>query len=97
MVLFSSYSLAGCPEATVSNIHSAAQSAVSHGALGMLVAHWSGVGHITHRCMAWPGLLVAAGLAWNSDISLVCYYYPSTEHYIWPYIIRSLLTSTILT
>ncbi len=66
------FSVAGCPEAAVTNIFTAMQSAIKHGALGMTVAHWAGVGHITHQTMSWPGLLTAAGLAWNSNIQWVC-------------------------
>ena len=63
--------MAGCPEAAVTNIYTAVQAAVKHGALGLTVAHWAGVGHITHQTMAWPGLLTAAGLGWNSNIDWV--------------------------
>ena len=71
--------MAGCPEAAVTNIYTAVQAAVKHGALGLTVAHWAGVGHITHQTMAWPGLLTAAGLGWNSNIDWVsafifCFY-----------------------
>ena len=63
--------MAGCPEAAVTNIYTAMQTAMKHGALGLTVAHWAGVGHITHQTMSWPGLLTAAGLGWNANISWV--------------------------
>ena len=72
-VLYLPPSLGGCPEAAVSNVHSAVQAAISQGALGMVLSHWSGVGHITHQPFWWPGLITCAGLAWNSDVHWVCY------------------------
>ena len=68
---FLCYSVAGCPEAAVANIYSAMRAGIKHAALGLTVAHWAGVGHITHQTMAWPGLLAAAGLGWNANIGLV--------------------------
>ena len=55
----------------MTNVYSAMQAGIKHGALGLTVAHWAGVGHITHQTMAWPGLLTAAGLGWNANISSV--------------------------
>ncbi|CAG2189907.1 unnamed protein product [Mytilus edulis] len=60
-------SLAGCPEAAINNIFSAVKCGDAHGALGAIVCNWSGKGHLTHLPFAWPGILVLAGLAWNSD------------------------------
>ena len=65
------FSLAGCPEAAVSNIYNAVQAAVSSGAVGVVVSHWSGIGHVTHYPMSLTGIITAAGLSWNSQISLV--------------------------
>ena len=65
------FSLAGCPEAAVSNINNAIQAAVSSGAVGVTVSHWSGIGHVTHYPMSLTGILILAGLSWNSQISLV--------------------------
>ena len=64
-------SIAGCPEAALSNIHNAVQSAVAHNALGMLVSHWSGVSHVTPFSMFWPAIVTAAGVAWNAAIEKV--------------------------
>lgn len=64
-------SLAGCPEATVGNVHAAVSSAESHGALGMIISHWSGAANVTHLPFMWTGLLPAAGFAWNSNTDLV--------------------------
>ncbi|XP_014663784.1 PREDICTED: uncharacterized protein LOC106806376 [Priapulus caudatus] len=58
-------SLAGCPEASVSNLYHAAQCAQSQGALAMLVADWAGTGHLTHKTLSWTGFLALAGLGWN--------------------------------
>ncbi|ELT94138.1 hypothetical protein CAPTEDRAFT_214115 [Capitella teleta] len=63
-------SLAGCPEATVGNVHAAVSSAESHGALGMIISHWSGAANVTHLPFMWTGLLPAAGFAWNSNTDL---------------------------
>ncbi|BFZ12007.1 hypothetical protein BsWGS_15047 [Bradybaena similaris] len=58
-------SLAGCPEAAVSNIVSAATNA--EGALGLVICDWTGKGHLNHQPFSWPGILAAAGLAWNKS------------------------------
>ncbi|CAH1790961.1 unnamed protein product [Owenia fusiformis] len=63
-------SIGGCPEAAVANISNSIQSAISHEALGILICDWSGIGHMTHQPISWPGFLVAAGLSWNSDINI---------------------------
>ena len=60
-------SLAGCPEAALANISRAVSCAVEHGALGVVVSNWAGVGHMTHLPISWPGYLMAAGLSWNSE------------------------------
>ena len=65
------YSVAGCPEGAVKNIHGAVSAAASQGALGMTIANWAGVGHLTHPAISWPGIVAAGGLAWNADIRLV--------------------------
>ncbi|XP_064621643.1 uncharacterized protein LOC135484263 isoform X2 [Lineus longissimus] len=59
-------SLAGCPEAAIGNIYNAVKAASSHNALGVSVCHWAGVGHMTHQPFSWPGLVISAGLSWNS-------------------------------
>lgn len=59
------FSLAGCPEAAVSNIMSAATNA--EGALGLVICDWTGKGHLNHQPFSWPGILAAAGLAWNKN------------------------------
>ncbi|XP_059160315.1 uncharacterized protein LOC131943943 [Physella acuta] len=56
-------SLAGCPEAAVGNITSAARR--NAGALGLVICDWTGKGHLNHQPFSWPGILAAAGLAWN--------------------------------
>ncbi|KAK2181799.1 hypothetical protein NP493_375g01012 [Ridgeia piscesae] len=63
-------SLAGCPEAAISNIWNAAKQASAHGGLGLIISHWSGNSQVTHHPFIWPGLMTAAGLAWNPDIPL---------------------------
>ncbi|XP_054264092.1 uncharacterized protein LOC128987330 isoform X1 [Macrosteles quadrilineatus] len=60
-------SLAGCPEASICNIYRAVQAVQNTGALGTVVAHWSGSYHITHYPFSWPGFMVGAGLAWNTN------------------------------
>ena len=72
-------SLAGCPEAAINNIYGATQCAVSHGALGLVVANWTGFAHMTHHCFAWPGFITAAGLAWNSDVRPVSLHHVSVH------------------
>ena len=64
---FSSFSLAGCPEAALKNIYNATRSANCQGALGLVACNWTGRGHMVHLPFCWPGFLVAAGLGWNSD------------------------------
>ncbi|XP_021947306.1 uncharacterized protein LOC110845233 isoform X2 [Folsomia candida] len=58
-------SLAGCPEASLVNIYHGALNAVSNASLGMIVANWSGQVNFTPKAFAWPGFLLASGLAWN--------------------------------
>ncbi|XP_012944389.1 uncharacterized protein LOC101864485 [Aplysia californica] len=58
-------SLAGCPEAAVGNIFSAAMN--NEGALGMVVCDWTGKGHLNHQLFSWPGIITAAGLGWNKN------------------------------
>ncbi|XP_064600438.1 uncharacterized protein LOC135466719 [Liolophura sinensis] len=60
-------SLAGCPEAAVSNVFNGVRSAVDQGAIGVIVCDWSGKGHLTHQPFSWPAYLIGAGLSWNSD------------------------------
>ena len=55
----------------MSNIVSAVGAACRHEALGTVVSHWGGAGHLTHTVMAWPAWLTAAGCAWNATIPLV--------------------------
>ncbi|XP_074652559.1 uncharacterized protein LOC141906956 [Tubulanus polymorphus] len=61
-------SLAGCPEAALSNVTGAIEAAVNHNALGMLLCNWSGIGHMTPQSISWSGYVVGAGLSWNSII-----------------------------
>lgn len=61
-------SLAGCPEAAVYNIYNSVKCASSQSGLGLLVCNWTGRGYLTHLPFSWPGLLIAAGLAWNGDV-----------------------------
>lgn len=61
------FSLAGCPEAALGNIYGAVKAASSQGALGAVVCDWTGKGHLTHQPFAWPGFLMGAGLAWNTE------------------------------
>ena len=72
-VLSAVNSVAGCPEAALANIYSAAQSAVNHNALGMIVSHWSGLSHVTHFSLIWPAIVAAAGLAWNASVEKVIF------------------------
>ena len=65
-------SLAGCPEAAITNIWNAVKQATAHGGLGLIISHWSGLSQVTHHPFIWPGMLTAAGLAWNPDITQVC-------------------------
>lgn len=64
-------SLAGCPEAAVYNIYNSVKCASSQSGLGLLVCNWTGRGYLTHLPFSWPGLLIAAGLAWNGDVHWV--------------------------
>lgn len=61
-------SLAGCPEAAVSNIFSAATT--SEGVLGLVVCDWTGKGHLNHQPFSWPGIVAAAGLGWNNNTDM---------------------------
>ncbi|XP_052768844.1 uncharacterized protein LOC128209056 isoform X2 [Mya arenaria] len=63
-------SLAGCPEAAITNVYNAVKCATAEGAIGVIVCNWSGKGHLTHLPFSWPGFLMGAGLSWNSD----CHY-----------------------
>ena len=65
------FSLAGCPEGALGNIYNAVKAASRQGALGAVVCHWSGKGHMTHLPFAWPGFLLGAGLSWNTEIHWV--------------------------
>ncbi|RUS72323.1 hypothetical protein EGW08_019915 [Elysia chlorotica] len=62
-------SLAGCPEAAISNIFSAATT--SEGVLGLVVCDWTGKGHLNHQPFSWPGIMAAAGLGWNNNTDMV--------------------------
>jgi hypothetical protein len=61
------YSLAGCPEAALCNVLGAVQIASQTSVLGVVVALWSGPHHLTPHPFAWPGFIVAAGMAWNTN------------------------------
>ncbi|XP_076442258.1 uncharacterized protein LOC143281142 isoform X2 [Babylonia areolata] len=60
-------SLAGCPEAALHNIYGAVKAGSSQGALGVVVCDWTGKGHLTHQPFSWPGFVMGAGLAWNTQ------------------------------
>ncbi|KAL8606628.1 hypothetical protein ACOMHN_025727 [Nucella lapillus] len=60
-------SLAGCPEAALHNIYGAVKAGSIQGALGVVVCDWTGKGHLTHQPFSWPGFLMGAGLAWNTQ------------------------------
>lgn len=61
------HSLAGCPEAALCNVLGAVQLASQTNVLGVVVALWSGPHHLTPHPFAWPGFIVAAGMAWNTN------------------------------
>ena len=83
------FSLAGCPEAAVTNVYNAMKCATSEGALGVLVCNWSGKGHITHLPFCWPGFLMGAGLSWNSDCHWVIHATLIFLNFIYEFIIYS--------
>ncbi|ODN06657.1 hypothetical protein Ocin01_00055, partial [Orchesella cincta] len=60
-------SLSGCPEASLCNIYHGTLNAVNNSSLGIIVANWSGTCNFTPRVFAWPGFLLASGLAWNHN------------------------------
>ncbi|KAL4238827.1 hypothetical protein ACF0H5_003534 [Mactra antiquata] len=60
-------SLAGCPEAAITNVYNAVKCATSDCSLGVVICNWSGKGHITHLPFCWPGFMMGAGLSWNSS------------------------------
>lgn len=68
-------SLAGCPEAALSNVLGAVQVASQTCVLGVIVALWSGPHHLTPYPFAWPGFVVAAGLSWNTSTHWVSIFY----------------------
>jgi len=39
--------------------------AINNSSLGLIVANWSGICNLTPKIFAWPGFLLASGLAWN--------------------------------
>lgn len=88
-------SLAGCPEAAVTNIYNAIKCASTDGALGAIVCNWSGKGHVTHQPFCWPGFLMGAGLSWNSDChyvresSLLCIFHEKICCFLFSRIIKN--------
>ncbi|GAB1600018.1 uncharacterized protein LOC115214018 isoform X1 [Argonauta hians] len=61
-------SLAGFPEAAVSNVFNAAKCGNTQSGIGMLVCQWPGNNFLTHLQFCWPGFVTGAGLAWNKDV-----------------------------
>nr|XP_006823757.1 PREDICTED: uncharacterized protein LOC102810406 [Saccoglossus kowalevskii] len=62
---FPSSDIGGCPEASVRNIFNSIMCAQSHGALGLVLTDWAGIGCLNHQPFSWPGYITAAGLSWN--------------------------------
>jgi hypothetical protein len=58
-------SLSGNPESALCNIYHGCLTAVSNQSLGLICANWSNVSNFTPKAFAWPGFLLASGLAWN--------------------------------
>ncbi|XP_043220663.1 uncharacterized protein LOC122381028 isoform X4 [Amphibalanus amphitrite] len=60
-------SLAGCPEAAVLNAANAARAAAELMGAGLVMADWRAEGELGQSVFSLPGLVAAAGLAWNPD------------------------------
>ena len=75
------FSLAGCPQAMLSNILLAMKAALRHKALGVVICDWAGKGHLTQPLFSWPGFLVGSGLAWNTNCLWVRSSYVKSLHF----------------
>lgn len=58
-------SVLGRTDNMLANVRSAARAALEHGARGMLVTDWGDRGHLQPLSVSWPGIVHAAGSAWN--------------------------------
>ncbi|KAG1664104.1 Tankyrase-2 [Nymphon striatum] len=53
-------SLSGCPEAAIMNVYNAVCCMNNFNLSGMLIADWTGSGHITDALFNWPGFTISA-------------------------------------
>lgn len=58
-------SMLGRVDNMLCNVREAIESALQHGAEGMLMTDWGDFGHWQPPCTAWPGIVAAAAEAWN--------------------------------
>ncbi len=66
--------LSGSPDAMLASQVAAHRAMAGMGAPGAgvsIVAHFSSDPALAHSVFAWPGIVAAAGLAWNPDFDLV--------------------------
>ena len=68
------YSFAGCPEAAMANIFNAVDAISTLGGIGLILAQWSGLGHLTSHSISWPAFIAMAGLSWNHQIHSVRFF-----------------------
>ncbi|MBI5363987.1 MAG: family 20 glycosylhydrolase [Planctomycetes bacterium] len=58
-------SVLGRVDNMLENVFSAARAGREHGARGLLVTDWGDRGHLQPWSVSWPGIVTAAGAAWN--------------------------------
>ena len=66
-------SIMGRTENALLNIFRACESAVAHGAEGMLVTDWGDNGHLQTLPVSYTGILAAADFSWNVEGAEVGY------------------------
>lgn len=52
----------------IENIKAAAQAAMDHGGVGLLLTDWGDFGHMQPLCVSYPAMIAAAGFAWSTRI-----------------------------
>ena len=62
-------SVLGRVDNMLANVLDAARAGKAHGARGLLVTDWGDRGHLQPWSVSWPGLVAAAGAAWNVERS----------------------------
>ena len=56
----------------MANLFNAVDAVTTLGGVGLVLAQWSGLGHLTSHCISWPAFIAMAGLTWNHKIHSVC-------------------------